>query len=52
KGKSEPVSIYTVFDSKETLKDSNFLEDHNEFLKKKRRESSIINMDYVFQKYM
>ena len=39
KGKSEPVSIYTVFDNKETLKDSNFLEDHNEFLKNYRSQN-------------
>ena len=39
KGKSEPVSIYTVFDNKEILKDSNFLEDHNEFLKNYRSQN-------------
>ena len=39
KGKSEPVSIYTVFENKETLKDSNFLEDHNEFLKNYRSQN-------------
>ena len=39
KGKSEPVSIYTVFDNKETLEDSNFLEDHNEFLKNYRSQN-------------
>ena len=39
KGKSEPVSIYTVFDNKETLKDNNFLEDHNEFLKNYRSQN-------------
>ena len=39
KGKSEPVSIYTVFDNKEVLEDSNFLEDHNEFLKNYRSQN-------------
>jgi len=39
KGKSEPVSIFTVFDNKEILKDSNFLEDHNEFLKNYRSQN-------------
>ena len=39
KGKSEPVSIYTVFDNKEVLEDSNFLGDHNEFLKNYRSQN-------------
>ena len=39
KGISEPVSIYTVFDYKEVLEDSNFLEDHNEFLKNYRSQN-------------